>query len=245
MLRYERHALRKFNHVIAVSEHDRQQMLAMDPKCTITVVPTGVDTQKYQVASPSSANPPRLVFTGSMDWEPNIDAVAYFCQQIFPGILAEFPSAVFQIVGRNPHSSVRKLASRSVEVTGTVPSVADYLRDASVVVVPLRIGGGTRLKIFEAMAIGKALVSTSIGAEGLDVENGRDLILADDAASQIQAITLLLRDSTLRRRYEEAAARLAAQYDWSNIERRFAEVLQQVSSGSVHSGHESRIARQP
>ena len=128
-----------------------------------------------------------------------------------------------------------------------MPSVADYLRDASVVVVPLRIGGGTRLKIFEAMAMGKALVSTSIGAEGLDVENGRDLILADEAASQIQAITLLLRDSTLRRRYEEAAARLAAQFDWSNIERRFAEVLQQVSRGSVHGVQvrESRIARQP
>ncbi|HEX4783739.1 MAG TPA: glycosyltransferase family 4 protein [Candidatus Sulfotelmatobacter sp.] len=246
MLRYERSALRKFHHVIAVSEHDRKQMLAMDPDAGITVVPTGVDTQKYEIAPPSSTNLPRIVFTGSMDWEPNIDAVAYFCQQIFPGILAEFPSAVFQIVGRNPHSSVRKLASRSVEVTGTVPSVAAYLRDASVVVVPLRIGGGTRLKIFEAMAMGKALVSTSIGAEGLDVENGRDLVLADDAASQIQAITLLLRDSALRRQYEEAAARLAAQYDWSNIERRFAEVLQQVSRGfPTRRPYDLRIARQP
>ncbi len=242
---YERRALRKFHHVIAVSQHDRQQMLAMDPNCAITVVPTGVDTQKYEVAPPSSANPPRIVFTGSMDWEPNIDAVAYFCQQIFPGVLAEFPKAVFQIVGRNPHSRVQKLASRSVEVTGTVPSVADYLREATVVVVPLRIGGGTRLKIFEALAMGKALVSTSIGAEGLDVENGRDLVLADDAATQVQAITLLLRDSALRRRYEQAAARLAAQYDWSNIERRFTEVLQQVSCGTApHAeSHDSRIAR--
>lgn len=233
MSRYERRALHKFHHVIAVSEHDRQQMLAMDPGCAITVVPTGVDTQKYGVAPPSSANPTRIVFTGSMDWEPNIDAVAFFCQQIFPGILAEFPSAVFQIVGRNPHSRVQKLASASVEVTGTVPSVTDYLREATVVVVPLRIGGGTRLKIFEAMAMGKAMVSTSIGAEGLDVENGRDLVLADDAASQVQAILLLLRDAALRRRYEHAAARLAAQYDWSNIERRFADVLQQAIRASA------------
>ena len=150
-------------------------------------------------------------------------------------------------MGRNPHPSVRKLASRSVEVTGTVPSVANFLRDASVVVVPLRIGGGTRLKIFEAMAMGKALVSTSIGAEGLDVENGRDVVLADDAAGQIQAITLLLRDPALRHRYEQAAARLAAQYDWSNIERRFAEVLQQAAQGTAASNQpdESRIARQP
>lgn len=245
MSRYERRALRKFHHVIAVSEHDRQQMLAMVPDCAITVVPTGVDTQKYEVVPPSSANPPRIVFTGSMDWEPNIDAVTYFCQQIFPGILTEFPSAIFQIVGRNPHSRVNKLASPSVEVTGTVPSVADYLREATVVVVPLRIGGGTRLKIFEAMAMGKAMVSTSIGAEGLNVENGRDLVLADDAASQVQAILLLVRDATLRRRYEQAAARLAAQYDWANIERRFGDVLRQVIRGTAPQpvSYDSRIAR--
>lgn len=228
MSRYERKALGKFHHVIAVSEHDRQQMLVMDPACAITVVPTGVDTQKYAVAPPASANPPRIVFTGSMDWEPNIDAVDYFCQEIFPRVRSEFPSAIFQIVGRNPHPRVKQLACSSVEVTGTVPSVGDYLKAATVVVVPLRIGGGTRLKIFEAMAMGKVVVSTSIGAEGLDVENGRDLILADDATALAQAIDLLLRDSNLRRRYEEAAARLAAQYDWSNIEQRFSQVLQDV-----------------
>jgi sugar transferase (PEP-CTERM/EpsH1 system associated) len=247
MSRYERSALGRFHHVIAVSEHDRQQMLAMDPDCAITVVPTGVDTQKYPVAPPASANPPRIVFTGSMDWEPNIDAVAYFCQEIFPAVRAEFPSAVFQIVGRNPHSRVKELASPSVEVTGTVPSVAEYLRAATLVVVPLRIGGGTRLKIFEAMAMGKAVVSTSVGAEGLDVKTGRDIILADDALTLAQAITLLLRDSELRRRYEEAAARLAAQYDWSNIEQRFAQVLQEVSHGTAPSGrsYDPRTARQP
>jgi glycosyltransferase involved in cell wall biosynthesis len=242
MSRYERRALCKFHHVIAVSEHDRQQMLAMDPNCAITVVPTGVDTQKYSVAPPASADPPRIVFTGSMDWEPNIDAVAYFCRQIFPGVRAEFPSAVFQIVGRNPHSQVQNLASSSVEVTGTVPSVGNYLRDATLVVVPLRIGGGTRLKIFEAMAMGKAVVSTTIGAEGLAVESERDLVLADDATTQIQAITLLLRDSVLRRRYEVAAAKLAAQFDWLDIERRFAEVLQQVSRGTAEDRHNSRTA---
>jgi sugar transferase (PEP-CTERM/EpsH1 system associated) len=247
MTHYERSALNRFHHVIAVSEHDRQQMLAMDPNCGVTVVPTGVDTQKYGVSPPASANPPRIVFTGSMDWEPNIDAVAYFCQEVFPTVLAEFPSAVFQIVGRNPHSRVQRLASPSVEVTGTVPSVGKYLSDATVVVVPLRIGGGTRLKIFEAMAMGKALVSTSIGAEGLDVKSGRDLILADDAATFAQAITLLLRDSALRRRYEEAAPKLAGQYDWSNIAQRFAQVLQEVSGGIASSGRSNdlRTARQP
>jgi len=233
MLRYERSALGKFDHIIAVSEHDRQQFLAMASDCCVSVVPTGVDTQKYLPAPPATANPPRVVFTGSMDWEPNIDAVTYFCSDVFPNIRAEFPSVVFQIVGRNPHSSVEQLASDSVEVTGTVPAVSKYLREASVIVVPLRIGGGTRLKIFEAMAVGKAVVSTSIGAEGLDVQGGRDLILADDAKSFAKSVCLLLRDAQARRRYEEAAAKLAAQHDWSNIERLFSRILTEVSSGQA------------
>lgn len=232
MARYERRTLARFHHVIAVSENDRQQMLAMDPECEITVNPTGVDTQQFQVAPPSTARPPRIVFTGSMDWEPNIDAMEYFCAQIWPRILAEFPDAIFQIVGRNPFAKVERLASSSVQVTGTVPSVTDYLRDASVVVVPLRIGGGTRLKIYEAMAMGKALVSTSIGAEGLSFQNGRDLLLADDASAFAEAILLLLRDGQVRRRFEQAAVVLAAQFDWSVVTAQFAEVLRRVTSGS-------------
>jgi glycosyltransferase involved in cell wall biosynthesis len=102
-----------------------------------------------------------------------------------------------------------------------------------VVVVPLRIGGGTRLKIFEAMAMGKALVSTSIGAEGLEVESGRDLLLADDAASFADAVILLLRDAAVRRRLEQAAVQLAAQYDWSRVVEQFAEVLRKLVPGST------------
>jgi polysaccharide biosynthesis protein PslH len=222
---YETRTLRRFRNVIAVSDHDRKEMLALAPGCTITVVPTGVDTEQYQPAPSVAGGPPRIVFTGSMDWEPNIDAVEYFCRDIFPSILAQFPDARFQIVGRNPYPRVKKLASASVEVTGTVPSVSEYLRTATVVIVPLRIGGGTRLKIFEAMAMKKALVSTSIGAEGLDVTSGKDCLLADDAQSFATAILALLRDPELRRSYENNAAALAARYDWSQIARRFADAL--------------------
>jgi glycosyltransferase involved in cell wall biosynthesis len=225
MAAYETRTLQRFQHVIAVSDHDRQEMLTLAPRCSITVVPTGVDTEKYQPAPSVSGNPPLIVFTGSMDWEPNIDAVEYFCREIFPSVLAAFPNARFQIVGRNPHSRVRRLATSSVEVTGTVPSVAEYLRNATVVIVPLRIAGGTRLKIFEAMAMRKAMVSTSIGAEGLDVTSGKDCLLADDAPSFAAAMLAVLRDPALRRSYEDNAAALAARYDWSQITRRFAEAL--------------------
>jgi len=226
MSAYETLALQRFQRVIAVSDHDRDAMLTLFSRCPITVVPTGVDTETYRVVPSAPGDPPLVVFTGSMDWEPNIDAVEYFCREIWPAVVAAFPDARFQIVGRNPHARVQRLASSSVEVTGTVASVADYLRSATVVIVPLRIGGGTRLKIFEAMAMGKALVSTSIGAEGLDVIPGRDLLIADDTESFAAAILQLLQNPDLRRTREKAAAALAAQYDWSQIARRFAEVLQ-------------------
>jgi glycosyltransferase involved in cell wall biosynthesis len=164
-----------------------------------------------------------------MDWEPNIDAVEYFCREIFPSVLAAFPDARFQIVGRNPHSRVQKLASSAVQVTGTVASVAEYLGNATVVIVPLRIGGGTRLKIFEAMAMRKAMVSTSVGAEGLDLTSGKDCLLADDAQSFASSIVAVLRDPELRRRYEDNAAALAARYDWSQIAQRFAEALSEAA----------------
>lgn len=247
MASYEKRALKKFRHIIAVSDHDREQMLEVAPTCTITVVPTGVDTDKYAVAPPASANPPRIVFIGSMDWEPNIDAVLYFCREIFPAVLSQFPTALFQIVGRNPHPSVARLASDHVQVSGTVPSIEPFVRNATLVVVPLRIGGGTRLKIFEAMAMGRAVVSSSIGAEGLDLRSGRDLILADDPGSFAEAIVLLIRDEQLRQSYERAGAKLAAQYDWSKIAERFGDVLRRVAPEDVseRTSPFSRISARP
>ena len=236
MAAYETRTLGRFQQVIAVSDHDRDTMLKLAPDCGITVVPTGVDTEQYQAAPSASGQPPLIVFTGSMDWEPNIDAIEFFCREIWPAILAEFPDARFQVVGRNPHPRVRRLASASVEVTGTVPSVTDYLKAATVVIVPLRIGGGTRLKIFEAMAMAKAMVSTAIGAEGLDVTSGRDLVIADDAQSFAAGILQLLRQPELRRTYEQNAAALAARYDWSQIARRFAEVLGKAGADSRSTG---------
>jgi len=229
MLRYEQQTVRKFQHVIAVSENDRDLMSAWVDKSRISVVPTGVDLQQYRPEASPRTLAPLVMFVGAMDWEPNADAVEYFCQKIWPSILAQVPSARFRIVGRNPIRRVQRLASDSVEVTGSVPSVLDHLREAAVVVVPLRIGGGTRLKIYEAMAAGKAVVSTSVGAEGLDVHHGTDVILADDPGAFAETTIMLLRDEELRRSYEREAARLAAKYDWSAIGERFADVLGMVA----------------
>jgi polysaccharide biosynthesis protein PslH len=236
MLRYERAAVCKFQHVIAVSENDRALMAQWVDADRITVVPTGVDLAEYRPA-PAEINPnpshPLITFVGAMDWEPNVQAVEFFCGEVWPAIKAEVPEARLRIVGRNPDRRVQKWASdstqNSIEVTGRVPSVIEHLQQSAVVIVPLLVGGGTRLKIYEAMATGKAVVSTTVGAEGLDVHPGRDIILADDARSFAQAVIMLLRDSQLRRRYEKAAAETAARYDWPAIGERFAQVLQSVA----------------
>jgi len=226
MLSYEQSMVRKFHHVIAVSEQDRQLMGAWTDPSRITVVPTGVDRQQYRPDPSPRADESLVLFVGAMDWEPNIDAVEYFCREIWPLIQARVSAARFRIVGRSPVRRVQRLASSSVEVTGSVPCVVDHLREAAVVVVPLRVGGGTRLKIYEAMAAGKAVVSTSVGAEGLDVHHDQDILLADDPNAFAGAVTMLLQDVELRRRYEQAAAALAAKYDWVAIGGKFGEVLE-------------------
>ena len=228
MRRFEPQQTRRFHHVIAVSEADRQAMSSMVDPSHISVVPTGVDLSKYRYDPAALPEGPIVIFTGSMDWEPNIDGVEFFCKEVWPLVLAKIPQAHFRIVGRDPHPRVKKLASESVEVTGTVPSIVDHLREAVVFVVPLRIGGGTRIKIYEGMAMGKATVSTTIGAEGLDVEHGRDILLEDTPASFADAIVTLLQDENMRQRYEAAAAATARKYDWSVIAQYFVAVLQRT-----------------
>jgi glycosyltransferase involved in cell wall biosynthesis len=226
MDRYERAAVRRFPHVIAVSERDRDEMLAMTAPERLSVVPTGVDVAEYGTAAGADARKPIVMFLGSMDWEANIDAVEHFCRDIWPAVRAAVPSAQFRIVGRNPHARVARLAGDSVEVTGTVPSVVEHLKEAAVVVVPLRVGGGTRLKIFEAMSMAKAVVSTTIGAEGLPVTAGRDLEIADEPARFAQAVVRLMRDAAARRAIEAAARQLVVdKYDWSAVALDFEAAL--------------------
>jgi len=231
MARFERQSVMRFHHVIAVSERDRSLMETWVEGARITVVPTGVDLAQFH--PDSSAKPDRnVIFVGAMDWEPNVDAMEYFCAEIWPLILGQMPEAKLRIVGRNPLERVHRLASESVEVTGRVPDVRGHLREAAVVVVPLRIGGGTRLKIYEAMAAGRAVVSTAIGAEGLDVHHGRDIVLANSPRSFADAVLTLLRDENLRKKYEAAARELARKYDWSGIALKFAQVLERVAASS-------------
>ena len=229
MLGYERATVRKFHSVIAVSEHDRKLMGAWVDPARVTVVPTGVDLEQYAPGDSGCEPGPLVMFTGAMDWEPNVDAMEYFCGEIWPAVKQRMPGARMRIVGRNPDGRVQSFAGESMEVTGRVPSVAEHLREAAVVVVPLRIGGGTRLKIYEAMAAGKAVVSTSVGAEGLDVHHGHDIILADSARELGDSVVQLLQDRELRQRYGRAAAETAARCGWPAVARKFEAVLRRAA----------------
>jgi glycosyltransferase involved in cell wall biosynthesis len=239
MRRYECSSIGKFQHVIAVSEQDRAYMSQFMPAEKISVVPTGVDLEQYRTAPGGQASEPLVMFTGTMNFEPNMDGVEYFCREIWPRVLKAVPNARFRIVGKEPVAAVRRLASETVEVTGTVSSVVDHLKQAWVLVVPLRMGGGTRLKIYEGMAIGRATVSTSIGAEGLDVRNGKDIILADEAEAFADAVITLLREPELRKRYERGAAEAVTRFGWASVAERFVQVLSSTvparSSTTVHS----------
>src|SRR5206468_499216 len=172
-----------------------------------------------------------LVFTGSMDWLPNEDAMLFFCGEVLPRVREAEPAVKLSIVGRAPTPAVARLASEpGVRVTGRVEDVRPYMREAAVYVVPLRIGGGTRLKIFEAMAMSKAVVSTSIGAEGLPVTSGEHAVIADGAEQIAAGIVRLIRDVDARRRLEAAAHALVLErYDWSAVAGELEQALVRIA----------------
>jgi len=242
MLRFERRTLARFDGVLAVSDIDRETFGRLYPGAArrpVEVIPTGVDTQFF---APSTSEPGArsLVFTGSMDWVPNEDAMIFFCNEVLPLIRREEPGVTLAIVGRAPTPNVLRLAQLpGVTVTGRVEDVRPHMAAAAAYVVPLRIGGGTRLKIFEAMSMGKAIVSTAIGAEGLPVSDGAHLLLADSPRAFADAVLRVLRDVPQRRALEAAARRLVVErYDWAAVAGSFERALIRFSQPKKRSGME-------
>ena len=216
--RYERVLSPKFDAVTCTSDIDAAVFQRHCAKDAIEIIPNGVDITHYLPDFTTEA-PAHLIYIGSMDWYPNEDAVAFFADEVLPRIQEKVPDVRFSIVGGNPSGRVQKLAERDgVVVTGRVPEIKPYFAEATVFVVPLRIGSGTRLKILEALAMGKAIVSTTVGAEGLDLKDGEEIFIADEPIAFADAVTRLLMDSELRRRIgENGRARVERDYDWRSI----------------------------
>jgi glycosyltransferase involved in cell wall biosynthesis len=204
--------------VIAVSDIDRRHLvgLAPDMKSQVAVVPNTIDVSEY--ARPEPVPPDMrfdLVFTGKMDYRPNVDAVLWFADNVWPPILEQRPRTTWAIVGQRPHPRLDPLRNvKGVTLTGSVARIQPYIAGASVYIAPLRIGSGTRLKLTEAMAAGKAIVSTRVGAEGFPVEDGKNILLADSAGEQAKAILRLLQDPEERGMLGSAARAFAGRYDW-------------------------------
>ena len=231
--RFERQVSCRADRVVAVSEADAQALSALQPGLRAVVVPNGVDLAAYRPDHPPQPGlkRPCLVFTGKMDFRPNVDAVLWFARQVLPRLWAHCPAAHLYVVGQSPSPRLDALrASERITITGPVDDVRPYIAAADVYVVPLRVGGGTRLKVLEAMAMGRALVSTGLGVEGLPVSDGQELLLADQPGAFAARVAGLLADEGRRRALGERARAFAERdYGWQTIAPRLEAVYAQSS----------------
>ena len=236
----EAQACRRAALTIAVSDDDRRRLEELGDGIRAVSIPTGVNTSYFTPARDTEIAG-RLVFSGSMDWHPNEDAVCYFADEILPRIRSDAPGATFTIVGRNPSARVRELAARpGIAVTGTLDDVRPAVAEGSVYVVPLRAGSGTRIKIFEALSMAKAVVSTSVGAEGLALQSGRHFLAADTAHDFAHAVVRLLRDPARRHALGDAGRALVeANFSWSKVARQFEARCEEVVAEHAYAGREA------
>jgi polysaccharide biosynthesis protein PslH len=193
----------------------------------VTVVPNAIDVARYQ--EPVTGDLPHydILFSGKMDYRPNVDAMLWFGSEIWPKIRAARPETTWAIAGQKPHRRLARLRELpGVTVTGRVEDVRPYLAGATVYVMPFRMGSGTRLKLIEAMAVGVPMVSTRLGAEGFPVEDGRELLLAEEPEAFARAVLRLLDDEELRARLRAAGRHLAWQYDWRRVMPRLVAVYE-------------------
>jgi sugar transferase (PEP-CTERM/EpsH1 system associated) len=231
LIALEKQAMTLFDAHLTVSDRDREHLLKLRPDATVFTIDNGTDISSFTLESgtfPPQQN--RIIFVGSMDYHANIDAAQFFAHEVWPQIYSDYPDWKFTIVGRDPAASVRELAALpGIEVTGTVDDVRPYYRDALASVVPLRVGGGSRLKILEAMAARVPVVSTSLGAEGLEIMDGENILIHDNPADLVGALVKVAHDKMLRNQIVEAGYSLAVhRYDWAAIGKKLRGIHRQL-----------------
>lgn len=215
---FERNAMNRFNCCVTVSETDRELLRGMGVEKPMVVVPNGTDTSSFK-PSGKPVTPNTVLWFGHMDVHTNRDAVLYFWNDIYPVLRERRPDVSVSFVGTSPPAGITEAARRNprLKATGFVDDIRPYVDEAAVVIVPIRIGSGTRLKILDAMAMGKVIVSTTVGCEGLAVTDGKNIAIADTPLEFVERIETLLSDETARRSIAENARKLAETYDWSII----------------------------
>lgn len=214
---YENFVKKEFDLILVCSEDDRNILLRRGGFEKVELIPNGVDCSYYDIKN-EEAIPNNIVFVGSMDYHANITGMKYFLKKIFPAVIKRHEDVKLYIVGKNPSKDILHFTNKNITVTGAVEDVRPYLSSAKVVIVPLLVGGGTRLKILEAMAMGKAIVSTSVGSEGISVKDGHNIIIADTVDQFTQGISLLLENDALLTQIGDNAKEFSRlHYDWKII----------------------------
>jgi len=222
----------RFDLAVAVSEAERALLLAGNPSLSVAVVENGVDAEAQQLL-PEPFHSGALLFVGNLAYFPNADAVRFLADEILGRVRSDLPNVRLRVVGAGASAAIRRLAERAgIELVGPVPDLRPYYREALLALVPLRAGGGTRLKVLEAMAFGRAVVSTSIGSAGLPVGHGRELLLADHAAEFADAVVRLARDATLRNRLRQQARQLVERrFAWDRLAARLMAYQEELAGG--------------
>lgn len=238
MSEFEVRALQEFDAHVVVSQKDAERLSNLNGDARVFVIENGVDTSYYsdallEKAGAAPRDAPgrkRIVFVASMDYHANIEGAVSFAREVWPILRARDPELVFSIVGRDPSREVRALALiPGIEVTGTVVDVRPFYRNAVAAVVPLNVGGGSRLKILEAMAAGVTVISTTLGAEGLDVRHGENILIADTNEQLVEAIISVVEDQDRRNRLGSAGrALVSAHYEWAKLGGSLFELYQKL-----------------
>lgn len=216
---YEGRACQRAQHVVAVSDLDAQQLRELGPGSRVTSVPNGVDTE-YFCTTHAPRKPTSLVFVGGFTWFPNLDAIRYFCDDILPRLVKLIPDIQLTVIGKQPDTPVAHEIAKhpNVKLAGQVEDIRPDVDAAAAYIVPLRIGGGTRLKILDALSMSKAIISTSVGCEGLEVEDGKTIVIADTPDAFAQAIVSILRNPELAQTIGQQGRQLVeTRYDWAAV----------------------------
>lgn len=240
MRRWEPRYAEQFDRCITVSETDRQLLITANPRLRVDVIPNGVDTRMYRPL-PHIVSRPTLLFVGRMSYWACADAMLHFCRDILPRIRRRIGDVEMWIVGKEPGAEVIRLAGNGVHVTGWVEDVVPYYSRSTVCVVPLRAGGGTRLKVLEAMSLGRPVVSTAIGCEGLDVIDGEHLLIADNPEEFAEKTVRLLTDRELYQHVTTRARELVVnRYDWDMIGGQMMQVYAELTENGGRQPPSSR-----
>lgn len=227
--RFEQRAWQAVDGCVVTSEREAPVVRSISPATPTVVVPNGVDVDEF-TPSRIACEPNTMVFNGTLEYRPNVDAAQYLVDEIWPLVRERCPNAGLTIVGRAPSAVARRLRRPGVQVTGEVPDVRSYLHRAAVVAVPIRMGGGTRLKVVEGLAMGKAMVSTTLGCEGIAVRDGEHLLIADEPHAFAGRVLDLFESPARRRGLGAAGRRLAeAEYTWALAGERLEELYRQVA----------------